>query len=64
MARSLGYRVVGEGIEDAETAGHLKAKGCDMLQGFWLCKPKPIDELKQWLKSFEAEGRAACALHM
>ncbi len=62
MARSLGYRVVGEGIEAAETAGHLKAKGCDMLQGFWLCKPKPIDELKQWLKSFEAEGRAARSL--
>jgi EAL domain-containing protein (putative c-di-GMP-specific phosphodiesterase class I) len=53
---------VGEGIEAAETAGHLKAKGCDMLQGFWLCKPKPIDELKQWLKSFEAEGRAARSL--
>jgi EAL domain-containing protein (putative c-di-GMP-specific phosphodiesterase class I)/GGDEF domain-containing protein len=64
MARSLGYRVVGEGIEAAEIAGHLKAKGCDMLQGFWLCKPKPIDELKQWLKSFEAEGRAACSLRL
>jgi diguanylate cyclase len=59
MARSLGYRVVGEGIEDAETAERLQAKGCDLLQGFWLCKPKPIDELKQWLQDFKAEGRAA-----
>ncbi len=62
MARSLGYRVVGEGIEAAETADHLKAKGCDMLQGFWLCTPKPIAEFKQWLQNFEAEGRSARSL--
>ena len=62
MARSLGYRVVGEGIEAAETASHLKVKGCDLLQGFWLCTPKPIAELKQWLKDFAAEGHAARSL--
>ncbi len=62
MARSLGYRVVGEGIEEAETAGRLKAKGCDLLQGFWLCKPKPIHELKQWLQDFEAQGAATRSL--
>lgn len=56
MARNLGYRVVGEGVEDAETAAHLKAKGCDILQGFWLCRPQPVDEIKQWLQRFEAEG--------
>lgn len=64
MARSLGYRVVGEGIETAETASRLKTQGCDLLQGFWLCKPKPIDELKQWLKAFETEGRTARPLGM
>lgn len=56
MAHSLGYRVVGEGIEDAETASRLQAKGCDMLQGYWLCKPKPIAELKQWLQTFTSTG--------
>lgn len=58
MARSLGYRVVGEGIESAEIAGRLKAEGCHLLQGYWLCKPKPISEFKLWLKDFEAEQRA------
>ena len=64
MARSLGYRVVGEGIEDAETASRLKAEGCDLLQGFWLCRPQPIAELKQWLREFEAQGRAAEVLRL
>ncbi|MCG4455311.1 EAL domain-containing protein [Pseudomonas sp. MMS21-TM103] len=54
MAGSLGYRVVGEGIEDAETARWLQEEGCDTLQGYWLCKPKPIAELKQWLLNFNS----------
>lgn len=62
MARSLGYRVVGEGVENAETARHLKAKACDMLQGFWLCRPQPIAELKQWLQRFEAEASSGEAI--
>jgi diguanylate cyclase len=56
MARSLGYRVVGEGIEDAETAQRLKVQGCNMLQGYWLCRPKPIAELKQWLQAFDPDS--------
>lgn len=59
MAHGLGYRVVGEGVEDVETARRLKSHGCDMLQGYWLCKPKPLAELKLWLKSFEAQERSA-----
>jgi EAL domain-containing protein (putative c-di-GMP-specific phosphodiesterase class I)/GGDEF domain-containing protein len=59
MARSLGYRVVGEGIENAETASRLKAEGCNLIQGFWLCRPKPVDELKQWLEHFESAEQAA-----
>ncbi|MEO4047411.1 EAL domain-containing protein [Pseudomonas sp. CAU 1711] len=53
MAHSLGYRVVGEGIENGETAKRLKTERCDFIQGFWLCRPKPIDELKQWLVEFD-----------
>lgn len=49
MAKSLGYQVVGEGVEDATTARRLHAMGCDLLQGYWLCSPKPLPELQQWL---------------
>lgn len=51
MAQGLGYRVVAEGIEDTETYQLLKQLGCDELQGFWLCKPKPLQEVCQWLLS-------------
>lgn len=51
MAKSLGYQVVGEGVEDATTARRLHAMGCDLLQGYWLCSPKPLNELREWLKA-------------
>ncbi|AOY89491.1 diguanylate phosphodiesterase [Marinobacter salinus] len=49
MAHGLGYPVVAEGVEDEETAHLLRDMGCDRLQGYWLCHPLPLPELKQWL---------------
>ncbi len=49
MAHGLGCKLVAEGIEDEETARLLKEMGCDMLQGYWLCRPQPVEKVKQWL---------------
>ncbi len=51
MCHSLGYTVVAEGVEDEETADLLKTMGCDMIQGYWLTPPLPIDEMLVWLSS-------------
>lgn len=55
MAHSLGYRVVGEGIEHSEVAGRLKKEHCDLIQGYWVCKPLPLDQLRSWLDEFNSE---------
>src|SRR5687768_7361156 len=49
LARSLGLRVVAEGVETEEAWARLVALGCDVAQGYYLCKPKPADELAAWL---------------
>ncbi|MFT6266361.1 MAG: EAL domain-containing protein (putative c-di-GMP-specific phosphodiesterase class I) [Oleiphilaceae bacterium] len=51
MAHGLGYKVVAEGVEDAETYQLLKELECDILQGFWFCKPKPLQDIGAWLSS-------------
>ena len=51
MAHGLGYKVVTEGVEDTETYQLMKDLKCDELQGFWLCKPKPLQEIADWLAS-------------
>jgi diguanylate cyclase (GGDEF)-like protein len=57
LARSLELRVVGEGVEHDAAAQDLRAYGCDLAQGFGLCRPLPAAELARWL----AERRAAPA---
>ena len=45
LGHSLGLRVVAEGVEDADTYESLVAFGCDLAQGYFLCEPKPADQL-------------------
>jgi diguanylate cyclase (GGDEF)-like protein len=50
LGRSLGLRVVAEGIEDAETLRILRELGCDEAQGFWVGAPIPASEVVAWLR--------------
>lgn len=47
MGRSLGYRVVAEGVETAEHVSSLSELGVDLLQGYYFSKPQPISQLEQ-----------------
>jgi len=49
MCHSLGYRVVAEGVEDEATASLLEGMGCDMIQGYLLSRPLPLDRMLAWL---------------
>jgi diguanylate cyclase (GGDEF)-like protein/PAS domain S-box-containing protein len=49
LAHSLGLQVVAEGVEDAETRELLQGMGCDQIQGFYLSRPLPPDELGRFL---------------
>jgi len=49
LARSLGMRVVAEGVECEETWARLVALGCDIAQGHYLLSPKPAAEITPWL---------------
>ena len=49
LAHSLGLRIVAEGVETEEVLSLLTDIGCDMAQGFYISRPKPADELTDWL---------------
>jgi len=49
LAHNLGLKVVAEGVENEETWSALQALGCDFLQGYYISKPVPADELVRWL---------------
>jgi diguanylate cyclase (GGDEF)-like protein len=45
LAHGLGMKVVAEGVETAAQLAYLQRRGCDEIQGYWLCKPVPADEV-------------------
>ena len=45
MAHALGMSVVAEGVEDKEQLRILQELGCDEVQGFYLSKPVPAEEI-------------------
>jgi len=49
MARSLDLEVVSEGVETEAELEFLRARGCDMVQGFLYARPGPAAEFERWL---------------
>jgi predicted signal transduction protein with EAL and GGDEF domain/DNA-binding response OmpR family regulator len=50
LARSLGLRVVAEGVETLRQMEVLHRLGCGVMQGFLFSKAVPPDELQRWLE--------------
>ena len=56
LSHNLGMIVVAEGIEDQETLEELTIMGCDIGQGFHLCKPMDIASILCRIQKKSAEG--------
>jgi diguanylate cyclase (GGDEF)-like protein/PAS domain S-box-containing protein len=50
MARSLGLRVVAEGVETREQLRFLQAHACDEAQGYYFSRPVPADRFADLLR--------------
>lgn len=54
LAHNLGKKVIAEGVEDAAAERLLREMGCDIVQGYHLARPMPLDELIGWIHRQEA----------
>jgi EAL domain-containing protein (putative c-di-GMP-specific phosphodiesterase class I) len=50
LARSLGLRVIAEGVENMRQMEVLHRLGCGVMQGFLFSRAQPADLLEQWLQ--------------
>jgi len=49
MGHSLGMLVVAEGVETMAHAEFLRDEGCDLLQGYLISKPLPVEQATAFL---------------
>jgi diguanylate cyclase (GGDEF)-like protein len=62
LARNLGLRAVAEGVEDGATYQLLRALDCDLVQGWFVCRPKSSTQLLRWLRERRDEAAAVTEL--
>jgi diguanylate cyclase (GGDEF)-like protein len=55
LAHNLGIEVVAEGVETAEQLRFLKNHRCDLIQGYFISRPIPAEELEKALRSGKLE---------
>ncbi len=51
MARTLGLNTIAEGVETQEQLDFLRAEGCEKVQGYFLGRPMPSEQLEDFLKN-------------
>ncbi|MFV9328041.1 EAL domain-containing protein [Citrobacter europaeus] len=45
LAQKMNLRMIAEGVETRAQADYLRVKRCDFLQGYYFCRPVPLEEL-------------------
>jgi EAL domain-containing protein (putative c-di-GMP-specific phosphodiesterase class I)/FixJ family two-component response regulator len=53
MAEALGMRTVAEGIEEVADWHTIRNLGCNVVQGYLVAKPMPLESLADWIKAWD-----------
>jgi diguanylate cyclase (GGDEF)-like protein len=59
LARNLGLRVTAEGVETEDARARLQGMGCQLVQGYHLCRPLPADRCARVIRESAIYPRLA-----
>lgn len=61
-AHALDVRVVAEGVESRDMVNHLRALGCDALQGYHVQPPTELEAIRHWAEHWSSNRNDKLAL--
>ena len=53
LAQRLNMKIVAEGVETQKDWDLISELSCDQVQGYYIAKPMPADQLCEWLKNWQ-----------
>lgn len=56
LAKKLGLKTVGEGVETRDDWLCLKQAGCEIAQGYFIAKPMEGEQFLSWVKEWESKA--------
>ena len=59
LGQELGMAIIAEGVETADECERLLALGCTQMQGYLFARPMPLERLRDWLATQQAQPSAA-----
>jgi EAL domain-containing protein (putative c-di-GMP-specific phosphodiesterase class I)/signal transduction histidine kinase/DNA-binding response OmpR family regulator len=57
LAKKLDMKIVAEGVETEEDWNLVAELGCDQVQGYYIAKPMPAEQLLEWLGEWQKSER-------
>lgn len=49
LGHNFQLRVIAEGVENEQSMELLRDMGCDYMQGYYLARPMPLEDLIPWM---------------
>ena len=53
LGKAMELEVVAEGVETDQQYAIVRRLGCDLVQGYFIAKPMPADQLRAWNGGYE-----------
>lgn len=54
LGKELGLTIVAEGVETQEEWDLVASLGVDVVQGYFIAKPMPGDEIPNWIAKYQS----------
>ena len=53
LGKALDLEVIAEGVETNQQYAIIRRLGCDLVQGYFIARPMPAEQLRRWCGGYE-----------